>query len=293
MMRQRSETLAAIGFTVAACGAFALMDTATKYVVQVVPVLMALCVRYILQALVSSAWLLPKYGRVVLRMQSPWLLLLRGVLLVLSTLLAILSLRMMPVADFAAIIMVTPVVITVLSATVFRERVDPMQWLCVVVGFAGTLLIIQPGGARFNWSTLIPLGAMAGTVAYQMLSGYLGRTEHPATVQLSSTWIGAVLSTILLPWGWTAVQSPLMWSLMLSMGLFGAIAQFLMALAYQRAPATVVVPYFYSQVGFSVLLGLLVFGDFPAVWSLAGIALVIVSGIGNAWQLRARTRSGG
>ncbi|MEO7937536.1 MAG: EamA family transporter, partial [Burkholderiaceae bacterium] len=164
MMRQPGGILAAIGFTVAACGLFALLDTATKYAVQTVPVLMVLCVRYLVQALVSSAWLMPTYGRVVWQMQRPRLLFLRGLLLVSSTILAILSLRVMPVADFAGIVMVTPVVVTVVSATVFREPVGRWQWVCVGLGFVGAMLIIQPGGARFNWGTLLPLGCMAASV---------------------------------------------------------------------------------------------------------------------------------
>lgn len=290
-MRQRNQTLVAIGLAVAACGLFAVLDTATKYVVQTVPVLMALCMRYLAQALVSSAWLLPTYGRAVFRMHQPRLLLARGLLLVASTILAILSLRVMPVADFVAIIMVTPVVVTVLSATVFREQVGRWQWVCVVLGFAGAMLIIQPGSARFSWATLIPLGCMATAVGYQLLSGYLGRTENPAAVHFSSMWVGAIVSTLLLPWGWVAVQSTLLWWLMLAMGVIGAISHFLLALAYQRAPATIVVPYIYTQVGFAVVLGWLVFGDFPDSWSMAGIALVILSGIGNVLLLRLRTRS--
>ena len=290
-MYQRGETLSAIGFAVVACGLFALMDTATKFVVQTVPVLMALCVRYLVQALVSSAWLMPTYGGVVWRMRQPRLLLSRGLLLVTSTILAILSLRMMPVADFVAIIMITPVVVTVVSATVFREPVGRSQWACMVLGFVGAVLIIQPGGARFSWATLLPLGCMAASVGYQLLSSYLVRSEHPATVHFSSMWVGAILSLVLLPWGWAVVHSPLLWSLMVAMGLIGAISHYLLTLAYQRAPASVVVPYIYTQVGFAVLFGWLVFTDFPGQLTLAGIALVILSGIGNAWLLRLRATS--
>ncbi len=81
-------------------------------------------------------------------------------------------------------------------------------------------------------------------------------------------------------------------SLMVALGLIGAISHFLIALAYQRAPATVVVPYIYTQVGFAVVLGWLMLGDFPDPGSLGGIARVILSGIGNVWPLRLRARAG-
>ena len=65
---------------------------------------------------------------------------------------------------------------------------------------------------------------------------------------------------------------------------------FLLALAYQRAPATEVVPYMYSQVGFAVLFGWIVFGELPGTLAGAGIVLIILSGLGNAWQMRQRQR---
>ena len=287
-MQQRGHSLAAVGFAVSACCLFAFLDTTTKYVVQSVPVLMALWVRYLMQAVLSSAFLLPVHGRAVWRTHQLRLHLLRGLLLVFSTILAILSVRLMPVAEFVAIVMVTPVVVTVLSATVFSERVSPVQWGCVVLGFAGAMLIIQPGSARFGWSTLLPLACMGASAGYQLLSSHLGKTENPATVHVLSMWTGAIVSTLLLPWGWSAVPSVWLWSLLLMMGAVGAISHFLLVLAYQRAPATMVVPYMYSQVGFAVLFGWLVFGEFPGPWAAAGIGLVVLSGLGNVWQMRLR-----
>jgi uncharacterized membrane protein len=75
-----------------------------------------------------------------------------------------------------------------------------------------------------------------------------------------------------------------------SIGVLGAVSHFLLALAYQRAPASQVVPYMYSQVGFAVLFGWIVFSELPGTLAGTGIALIILSGLGNAWQLRLRQR---
>ena len=98
----------------------------------------------------------------------------------------------------------------------------------------------------------------------------------------------AIAASLLLPWGWSTVDSGFMWLLMVAMGAMGAVSHFLLALAHQRAPATEVVPYMYSQVGFAVLFGWIVFGELPGTLAGSGIVLIILSGLGNAWQLRLR-----
>ena len=288
MMPLRKASLAAIAFTLAATCLFAIMDTTTKYVVQTVPVLMALWARYFLQALISSLWLWPTHGRALLRTRRPWLQTLRGLSLVASTLFAILSVRFMPVGEFVAIIMLVPVIVTLISATLFRERVRPAQWLFLLVGFAGVMLIIEPAQPRFGWNTLFPLACVVASVAYQLSSSHLSRTEPASTVHFLSMCIGAIAASLLLPWGWSTVDSGFMWLLMVAMGAMGAVSHFLLALAYQRAPATEVVPYMYSQVGFAVLFGWIVFGELPGTLAGAGIVLIILSGLVNAWQLRLR-----
>ena len=274
-MGRGGSALPAIGFAVAACLLFAALDTLSKFVVQSVPVLMALWVRYLVQAVLSSAALLPVHGRSLLQARQMPLQIARGLVLVASTILAILSVQRMPVGEFVAIIMLTPVVVTVLSATVFGERVSPAQWTCVVLGFAGALLIMQPGGPRFGWATLLPLGCMAASVGYQILSGHLGKTENPATVHFCSMWVGALVGTALLPWGWSTGHAPWLWFLMLMMGALGALGHFLLVLAYQRAPATVVVPYMYTQVGFAVVFGWIVFADLPGQWTVESRASTV------------------
>ena len=198
MMPLRKASLAAIAFTLAATCLFAIMDTTTKYVVQTVPVLMALWARYFLQALISSLWLWPTHGLALLRTRQPWLQALRGLSLVASTLFAILSVRFMPVGEFVAIVMLVPVIVTLISATLFRERVRPTQWLFLLVGFAGVMLIIEPAQPRFGWNTLFPLACVVASVAYQLSSSHLSRTEPASTVHFLSMCIGAIAASLLI-----------------------------------------------------------------------------------------------
>jgi drug/metabolite transporter (DMT)-like permease len=163
--------LAGIGLALAAVACFATLDTTTKYISVGVPVLMALWFRYLFQAVATTLVVLPlKRGLSVLRTAHPKFQCLRGVLLLLTSLFAFFSLKYMPVGEFTAIVMITPLVITLLAATQLKEVVSPLRWALVVGGFVGTMIIIRPGSDDFSWTLLLPLGLVASNAWFQVLT---------------------------------------------------------------------------------------------------------------------------
>jgi drug/metabolite transporter (DMT)-like permease len=283
-LRLRSpHALAGIALVVAASGCFAALDTTTKYVSTWVPLLMALWFRYMFQAVATTAVVLPQRGWAIWRTQHlPWQLL-RGVLLFTSSLFAFLSLRYMPVGEFTAIVMVTPLVITLLAATMLKEHVSLLRWLLVAGGFVGTLIIIRPGGSSFGWSSLLPIALVASNSWFQVLTSKLARTEDPVAMHLYTGWTGTLLSSLALPFVWTALPNPWLWAGLCFMGLMATVGHFMLILAYYRAPAATLTPYLYSQIGFAMLGGLLVFSHVPDQLSLAGIVMIAVCGAAGAW----------
>lgn len=280
--------LAGISCVVAAGLCFAVLDSVTKIVVATVPVLMALWARYMIQALFTTAALAPRHGRSLLHTRHPFMQLARGVLLMSTTLLAYLSLRYMPVGEFTAIVMVTPLTVTVLSVLMFKAYVVPLQWMFVVGGFLGTLVIVRPGGQDYGWAAAFPLACMACNTAFQLLTSRLARVDTAATTHFLTGWVGAALTSLALPLTWSAVDAPWTWLLMALMGVLAATGHFLLALAYDHAPAPMLMPYLYCHVGFAVLAGWLFFAHLPDHWTMAGIGLIAASGAGSAW-LAART----
>jgi drug/metabolite transporter (DMT)-like permease len=276
-------TLAGIALVLGACACFSALDTTTKYVSASVPLLMALWFRYAFQAIATTASVLPVRGMSALRTLHPKFQLLRGLLLLASSLLAFASLKYMPVGEFTAIVMIAPLAVTVLAATVLRERVSPTRWALVAGGFAGTLVIIRPGAQNFNWASLLPLGLVVTNAWFQVLTSKLARTEDPVTMHLYTGWVGALLATLALPLVWTTLPAWWLWAALCFMGLAATVGHYLLILAFQRAPAATLTPYLYGQIAFSMLSGWLVFSHVPDDWSLLGIALIAVCGAGGAW----------
>ena len=276
-------TLIGIALAVIAMVCFAALDTITKYVSASVPLFMAIWFRYTVQVVLTTAVVLPLRGRAALRTAHPKFQVLRGVLLLSTSLLAYLGLKFMPVGEFTALVMIAPLIITLLAATMLGEKVSPLRWALVTGGFTGTLIIIQPGHDVFEWHTLLPV-ALAFLVAwYQTLTSKLAKTEDPATMHLYTGWVGALIAALGLPFVWQSMPSLALWGLMALLGVLSAVGHFLLILAYQRSPAATLTPYLYTQIGFAMMGGWLVFSHVPDGFALMGMTLIAICGAAGGW----------
>jgi drug/metabolite transporter (DMT)-like permease len=282
--------LAGIALVVAACVCFSALDSTTKYVSATVPVLMALWFRYAFQAIATTVTVLPLRGLAALRTMHPKFQILRGVLLLTSSVFAFESLKYMPVGEFTAIVMIAPLAVTLLAATVLKEDVSTLRWMLVAGGFAGTLVIIRPGGQTFAWASLLPLGMVVTNAWFQVLTSRLARTEDPVTMHLWTGWVGTLVASIALPFVWTGIANPWSWLLLCLMGIAATIGHFMLILAYQRAPAATLTPYLYSQIAFAMVAGVVVFSHLPDGWALAGMALIAICGAAGGWLTMRETR---
>jgi drug/metabolite transporter (DMT)-like permease len=150
------------------------------------------------------------------------------------------------------------------------------------------LLIVRPGmdgslGKGLGWSALLPIICLLFSSMFQVLSSHLGRYDKPATTSFYSSWIGLICASIIAPAYWIEITSLPIWGLMVLMGVFGALGHFVLSIAYQRAPASSLMPYLYAQVGFAVLGGFIVFGHVPDFLASIGIVVITVSGVANTW----------
>ncbi len=263
----------------AATACFALLDTTSQYVGGVVPVMMAMWLRFLVQTALTLALLWPQQGRALLRTTAPGWQLLRGALMVTSGTMAYISLRYVPVGEFTAIMMLVPLAITLLAAPLLRERVPALAWWLVLLGLAGALIVIRPKGSNFQGALLLPLAMVLINALYQIVTSKMVRTEDPGTMHLYTGLVGLLLGSLALPWTWSPLQSLQLWGLAGLMGVFGSLGHYFMIQAYHRAPASRLTPYLYAQIGFATLAGWAVFGYAPDVWTVLGIGLIAVSGM--------------
>jgi drug/metabolite transporter (DMT)-like permease len=277
------HTLGGMLLALTALACFATLDTSAKVVALTLPVLLGLWFRYIFQAVITTAVMWPQRGRSLFHTRRLGAQLLRGAMLAVTSLFTFLSVKYMPLGEFTAIAMITPLVVTLLAATWLGEHVSRRRWVLVAGGFLGTLIIIRPGGALFGWHTLLPLAMVASYSAFQILTSRLVKTEDAVTLHVYTGWVGAVLATLALPFIWVTPTTAGEWTALCLMGLMGTIGHFLLILAFRRSPAATLTPLMYAQIAFAMLGGWLVFSHVPDGWSLAGMALIAFCGAASAW----------
>lgn len=258
---------------------FAVLDTLAKYVSTVLPLVVAMWSRYTFQVVATGAVLLPRRGRLLFKTQHPKLQLLRGVLLTTSSSLAFLSLSLLPVGEFTAILMLTPMLITLISVRKLGERVSLARWLLLAGGLAGALLVIRPGAEDFNWAMLMPVVLVIVSAIFQLLTSYLSQFDEPGTTNFYTGAVATALATLVLPFGWVTPSAPDLWGLLLLLGLFSTLGHLLIVLGYSRASPATLTPFLYFQLAFATLAGWLAFSHTPDAWSLAGIGLIALCGV--------------
>ncbi len=268
-----------IALAILATACFALLDTTSQYVGGVVPVLMAVWLRFVVQTSMTLALLLPRQGRSLFVTSSPWWQLLRGALMVTSGTVAYLALQHVPVGEFTAILMLVPLVITLLAALLLREHVSLFTWLLVAGGLTGALIVVRPKGSDLNLGMFLPLLLVVINAFYQVVTSKMVKTEDPGTMHFYTGLTGLVFGTLLLPWSWAPMQALSLWLLVALIGVFGSLGHYFMIKSFQKAPASRITPFMYAQIGFATLAGWLAFGHTPDIWTVLGIALIAVCGV--------------
>ena len=273
----------------AAC--FATMDTTIKFVGAAVPVLVVLWARYGVQAVAMGGWLAlsSRRGGAGFRSAHPRFQAVRGALLLASSTFGFFGLQYLPVAEFTAITMLTPVMVTLLAATLLHERVSPRRWALVAGGLAGALIVIRPGSGLFGWAVLLPIGGSMAYASFQVLTRKLASLENPFTTHFYTGLTGTLLVAAALlasdidlqPVLAAAAPSTLV--MLLAIGTLGTLGHLLLVLAFGLAPTATLMPFMYAQIAFAAMASAWAFGHAPDAWAWLGMAVVAVCGAGSAW----------
>ena len=207
------------------------------------------------------------------------------------TLGSFLSLKYLQMAQVTAIGFITPFLVAALSVPLLGERVGRHRWGAIIVGFLGVLVVIRPGMGGLHWSMMALLGGISAYAFYLILTRKVAAEESPITSVFYTALIGAIVMTLPLPWIWQSPESWLGWAFMGLTGVFGGFAHLLIISAHRYAPASLLAPFYYTQIVWSVLAGYLSFGDIPDHFTLAGSAIVIASGLYLMARERRNTKS--
>lgn len=197
------------------------------------------------------------------------------------------ALKYLPLADAIAIAFVMPFIMLLLGKYVLGEEIGMHRLGACVVGFGGTLLVIQPSFAQVGWPALWPV-LMAVIFAFFMLvTRQIAKDTDPISLQAVSGVMACLLMTPLLLIGHQMEIAALMmqpqdshgWFLLVAIGGLGTVAHLLMTWSLRYAPAATLASMQYLEIPVATLIGWLIFDQLPNTLASVGIAVTIAAGL--------------
>ena len=266
---------------------FSSHDALSKFLAGFYPIVMVVWARYLVHTLLMAGIFLPQSGLRVLRSKRPGMQVVRALCLLGTSLFFTAALHYIPLAEATAVNFLAPILVTALSVPLLGEHVTRGQWLAVICGFVGVLIIVHPGGELFTPAVLLPFCSALFFCFYQLLTRKLAEHDSPTTSNFFAGLCNTLVMTALVPFFW---QTPgfLHGLLMLALGACGMSAHLFLTQAFRHAAPALLAPFGYCQIVFAGLLGWLLFGHAPSLITQVGIIVICLSGLAAAWQQRHR-----
>lgn len=274
-------------------------DATAKLLGETTPVGTLVFVRFVVQALILVP-LVVLSGR-TLRMRGRILRLtfIRTVLHIIGISAMFSALLFLPLADAVAIAFVMPFIMLLLGKYALGEEVGLRRLLACIVGFAGTLLVIQPSFAEVGTAALLPLVVALVFSLFMLVTRRIAKEVDPIALQAVS---GLMATTLLVPillagtFGGVDAASlviphPDSHFLLISIGLLGTVAHLFMTWSLRYAPSATLAPMQYLEIPVATLFGWIIFHDLPDGIAAIGIAITIAAGLYVILRERASARS--
>jgi drug/metabolite transporter (DMT)-like permease len=279
---ERENTrLIGIGLMCAAVTSFAFLDATGKYIVSVaaLPVLQVAWFRFFSHAVFNVVAFGPRPVFRAFRSTRPWLQIFRGILLFSTTALNFAALRYLQLDMIATVFFLSPFLVAILAGPILGEWIGWRRMVAIMIGFSGVLLIVRPGFGGVHWAIIYSFGATTIYAAYAVITRYLARHDSTIVTQIHTPLAGTILLFPLAAYFWTWPSDVLTWVLLFMTGTIGGFGHYLLILAHKNTPAPILAPFTYIGLFFQTTLGYLVFSDVPSIWTLAGGAVIISSGL--------------
>lgn len=284
----RDTTLQGVILMLAFCVIAPLLDVGAKLAAENgIPVGQVTAARFVVQTALMLPVVLIMRLSMALSGKALAYTALRALLLIVSTFAFVSGIQVMPLADALAIVFVEPFILLILGHFLFGDQVGPRRIAACAVGFVGVLLVIQPSLAAFGLVALWPLATAVLFALYMLVTRGISTWMHPVAVQFHTSWTGLLLCLPVMlladgsgiaaldpvwPQGWN-------WLWLFMVGFFAAVSHMCMTYALKFATASALAPLHYLEIVTAVILGYLIFDDFPNAMTFAGIAIIVASGL--------------
>ncbi|MFG6530166.1 MULTISPECIES: DMT family transporter [unclassified Sulfitobacter] len=292
-MSQSNNIPLGIMLMIATTMVFAAQDGLSRHLAENYNVLMVVMIRYWFFAAFVIALALRKAGgiRRAAATTQPAVQILRGVLLSAQICTMVLGFTILGLVESHAVFTCYPLLVAALSGPILGEKVGWRRWAAIGVGFVGVLVILQPGLRVVDPAAAIPLAGAAMFAVYGLLTRYVARRDTTATSFFWTGVTGAVVMTAVGVWFWEPM-TPGNWLLMGTLCITGVTGHWLLIRCYEVAEASAVQPFAYTQLIFTVIIGLSVFNEVLRPSVVLGAGMIVAAGLFTLWRERLQRRPG-
>ena len=286
-----SDNLRGILLMCASMAGFTINDTFMKSVTGTLPLYQTIGMRGLIAVVgLGLLVLATRAYRFRMNRRDIGLILLRSMADVAATVTFLTALLHMPLANLSAILQALPLLITLGAAVVYGDKIGWRRLTAILVGLVGVLIIIRPGTEGFDRWALLGIASVAFVVVRDLSVRPLQGQVPSALVALGAAvaitamgWVGAGLQGVE-PVSASEAAKVLAAGLCLIVGYLSSV------MAMRTGDIGLVAPFRYTSLLWAIVLGLLVFGDLPDIWTLFGASIVIAAGLFTLWRERALRR---
>lgn len=264
---------------ICAVAMFALMDTAMKLLSAHYPPMQVAALRGLSSLPLVAVYVLWR-GKAASLWRVRWPLhVLRGILGILMLWLFVVGIQKLPLTDAYTLFFISPLLITVLSVVILKERVKPSRLVAVGLGMMGVLVVLRPSGMAFlQMGSLAVLGAAVCYAVTAITVRLLSRTDSSESMVFWLTVMLSIGGGLFAMSGWVPVRLT-DWPLVAGLAITGLIGQIFITEAFRRGDASSVAPFEYTALAWAVGYDWLLWRSLPDQFTLAGAAIIICSGI--------------
>lgn len=286
-MNPSDQAARGILIMMAAQAIFGVTDAIQKLALETVPLMIVVWSRFVLFVIFLGPLVVMRPAHLAPTPERT-LLILRGCAFLGATCFMGAALARLPLATATTLMFVGPFIVTAMSAVLLKEQVGWRRWSAIAVGFAGMLIVVRPGGAdSVGWPALLVLGSTICWSLGIIVTRRVGGRADAITMVIWQAITGVAIST---PFALVAWHTPDLREsgLLLLNGCLNLLGQWLTVRALQLAPVSAVAPLTYTVIVWATILGWLLFAALPDLWTLAGAAVIIASGLYVWWRERVR-----
>ena len=277
--QQADNPILGIGAMLLSVILFSMMDATVKWLGGTYPTSQIMFFRCLVAMIPVAIIIYTRGGIRVLKTQQASMHILRSVLGISAMGFAFYAFSLMPLANAISILNTTPLFMTALSVLILGAKVGIHRWLAVLAGFAGMLIVVRPGEGMLESGSLYMLIAALLISFTTIIIRYLSARDDPVCITFYFSLTGILVSAIgIVIFGWKS-PPPGDWFFLIAVGLFGGLAQYLMTLSYRHSEIAVVAPLKYFSIAFGGVLGYFIWIEIPDLQSLAGILIIVSSGL--------------